>query len=96
MSRFVVHCKKEKFDVYIGRAVPRAGFKASIWANPFKIGKDGTREECMAKYRAALLANPDLLSRLPELKGKVLGCWCAPEACHGDILSELANSERRG
>jgi len=91
MSRFVVHCKKEKYDVYIGRAVPRGGFKASIWANPFKIGKDVTREECIAKYRAALLANPDLLSKLPELKGKVLGCWCAPEACHGDILSELAN-----
>ena len=91
MSRWVVHSKKEPNEVYIGRAVPRSGFKASIWGNPFKLGKDGTREECMAKYRAALLANPDLLSRLPELKGKVLGCWCAPEACHGDILSELAN-----
>ena len=45
----------------------------------------------MVKYRAWLLANPELLEKLPELKGKVLGCWCAPEACHGDILSELAN-----
>jgi hypothetical protein len=43
------------------------------------------------KYRAWLLANPELFSKLPELKGKVLGCWCAPKACHGDILSELAN-----
>jgi hypothetical protein len=46
----------------------------------------------MVKYRAWLMGNPELLMRLPELKGKVLGCWCAPEACHGDILSELANS----
>jgi hypothetical protein len=38
-----------------------------------------------------LPTQPDLMARLPELKGKVLGCWCAPEACHGDILSEFAN-----
>lgn len=91
MSRWVVHCKKEKYDNYIGRAVPRAGLKASVWGNPSIIGKDGTREEVMAKYRAWLLGNADLLETLPELKGKILGCWCAPEACHGDILSELAN-----
>ena len=91
MSPLVVHCKKENYDVYIGRAVPRSGFRASVWGNPFIIGKDGTRPEVMEKYRAWLLANPTLLGRLPELKGKVLGCWCAPEACHGDILSELAN-----
>ena len=90
-SPFVVHCKKEKYDVYIGRANPRSRLKASIWANPFAIGKDGTREEVMSKYRAYLMAKPELLEKLPELKGKVLGCWCAPEACHGDLLSELAN-----
>ena len=91
MARLVVHCKKEKYDVYIGRAVPRSGLKASIWANPFVIGKDGTRSEVMEKYRTRLMANPELLRKLPELKGKVLGCWCAPEACHGDTLAELAN-----
>ena len=26
-----------------------------------------------------------------ELKGKTLGCFCAPKACHGDILLALAN-----
>jgi len=69
MSRLVVHCKKEKYDVYIGRAVPRSGLKASVWGNPFVIGKDGTREEVIVKYRAWLLANPELLAKLPELKG---------------------------
>ena len=91
MAVLVVHCKKDKYDVYIGRANPRSGLKASPWANPFKIGKDGTREEVMRKYCDWIMQQPELLSRLPELKGKVLGCWCAPEACHGDILSELAN-----
>jgi hypothetical protein len=37
------------------------------------IGKDGTREEVIVKYRAWLLGNPELLKKLPELKGKVLG-----------------------
>ena len=27
-----------------------------------------------------------------ELRGKVLGCWCSPKACHGDVLAEIANS----
>ena len=94
MAGMVVHCKKEKYDVYIGRAVPRSGMKASVWGNPFVLGRDGTREEIMVKYRAWLLGNEELLTRLPELKGKVLGCWCAPLACHGDILSEMANRRR--
>jgi hypothetical protein len=32
-----------------------------------------------------------LLQKVPELKGKVLGSRCAPDACHGDLLAELAN-----
>lgn len=95
MTSLVVHCKKSKYDVYIGRAVPRSGLKASVWGNPFIIGKDGSRDEVMKKYRAWLLSNPELLSQLPALKGKILGCWCAPEACHGEILAELANSDVR-
>jgi hypothetical protein len=31
------------------------------------------------------------MAALPELKGKVLGCWCAPSACHGDVLMRLVN-----
>jgi hypothetical protein len=23
----------------------------------------------------------------------VLGCWCAPKACHGDVLASIANDE---
>jgi hypothetical protein len=77
----VVHCKKEPYDVYIGRP--------SVWGNPFVIGKDGTRGEVIAKYREYLLSNPDLMARVPELEGKTLGCWCSPEPCHGDVLIEV-------
>jgi uncharacterized protein DUF4326 len=87
----VVHCKKAPFDVYIGRAMSSQGFNASKWANPFKIGKDGTRSEVIAKYEVHLRSRPDLMAALPELRGKVLGCWCAPDPCHGDVLARLAN-----
>lgn len=86
----VVHVSKEPYDIYIGRAMPRQRLKASKWQNPFKIGPDGTREEVIAAYRRYLLEFPELLAALPELHGKVLACWCKPEACHGDILAELA------
>jgi hypothetical protein len=60
--------------------------------HPFKTGKDGSREEVIQKYRQWILANPTLIAQLGrELKGKTLGCWCKPNACHGDILAELAD-----
>ncbi len=77
----VVHCKKEDYDVYIGRP--------SKWGNLFTIGRDGDREEVIEKYRKWLLGRKDLLDSLPELKDKVLGCWCSPNLCHGDILIKL-------
>ena len=85
----VVHCKKVKYDVYIGRAMP--GMAGSPFANPFKIGEDGTRDEVLKKYEAYIRSRPDLLELLPSLEGKVLGCWCAPKKCHGDILVKLIN-----
>ncbi|WP_429726407.1 DUF4326 domain-containing protein [Alicyclobacillus sendaiensis] len=90
----VVHCRREPYDVYIGRAVPRFGLRQSKWANPFRIGKDGTREECIAKYREYLLSRPELLEDLEELRGKTLGCWCKPAPCHGDVLVELLEERR--
>ena len=55
------------------------------------IGKDGTRKEVIEKYRKWLAHNSELLKDIGELKGKVLGCWCAPLDCHCEILAELAN-----
>lgn len=78
----VVHCKRDIYDVYIGRP--------GKWGNPFTIGKDGTREEVMDKYRQWIPTQPHLMNALSSLEGRILGCWCAPNACHGDILKELA------
>ena len=90
MKTRVVHCKKEPYDVYIGRP--------SKWGNPFTHIKDRktkaefvveTRKESIDRYREWILNQPELLKSLPELKCKVLGCWCKPKSCHGDILVEL-------
>lgn len=86
----VVHCKKEEFDIYVGRG--------SKWGNPYSH-KEGTlaehvvgsRREAIEKFEEYLLSNEDLMSSLNELKGKVLGCWCKPKSCHGDILLKYAN-----
>ncbi len=90
----VVHCKKEPYNVYIGRP--------SKWGNPFKIGCDGTREEVIEKYeewligaRSSWMERPSLEEAKKELKGKVLGCWCKPNACHGDILMRFINHDVR-
>lgn len=84
MKTRVVHFKRDPFDVYIGRP--------SIWGNPYEIGKDGTRAEVIEKYREYLLGNVELMYLLPQMRGKILGCWCAPEACHGDVIAELADA----
>lgn len=88
----VVHCKREKYDVYIGR--PGRGLTGK-WGNPFTLKVGGSREIVIARYRAWLLQQPHLMAALPELRGKVLGCWCAPKSCHGDVLAELADAHQR-
>ena len=71
----------QPYDVFIGRP--------SKWGNPFKINRDGTREEVIEKYRRYILRQPALLHDLPELRGKRLGCYCKPLPCHGDVLVGL-------
>jgi hypothetical protein len=78
--------------VYIGRQMRFLRLPRSKWANPFKIGRNGTRAEVIGKYRDHLLFRPELMAALPELRGKDLACWCSPEPCHGEVLLELANS----
>lgn len=100
----VVHCRKEAFDCYIGRQMPKyPDLKASGWGNPYKDGLDtpAGRQSAIDRYREWVLTQPRLLARLPELRGRVLGCWCAPlgglpgdlhgRVCHGEVLAALAD-----
>jgi hypothetical protein len=69
-------------SVYVGRP--------SKWGNPFVVGKDGSREEVLKKFRDYILTS-ELMGDIHELQGKDLVCWCSPLDCHADILRELAN-----
>ena len=78
--------------VYVGRP--------SKFGNPFVIGPDGTRDEVIASFRhwvetteqGAAVAD----AARSELRGKDLICYCKPEACHADVLVELANRDWGG
>ena len=91
-SPLVVHCKRSHYDVYIGRP--------SKWGNPFSSAWDSlaefkvaSREEAIDRFTEWLLAQPELVERAKqELRGKVLGCWCSPKRCHGDVLARIANA----
>ena len=72
-------------SVYIGRP--------SKWGNPFVIGKDGDRATVIRKHKEWFFSQPSLVaSAKTELRGKNLVCFCAPFACHGDLLCEIANT----
>jgi hypothetical protein len=79
-------------DIYIGRAWNSGGWKlkASKWANPFTVKKYGL-DLALEKYESYIRSNKELMADLPSLRGKVLGCWCKPNRCHGDILIKLLN-----
>jgi hypothetical protein len=91
----VVHCKREPHHVYIGRNPRRMA--PSKWGNRFVVGVHGQRGECIALHKRELRERGQrefdlLMAELDELRGRVLGCWCAPRACHGDVLVSLANA----
>lgn len=105
MNKLVVHCRKEPYDIYVGRP--------SIFGNPFthKTGTSAeiqvsTREEAVLAYKNWILGldftdlepsrRKAILKELPKLRGKVLACWCAPLLCHAHVLAELSNNLPRG
>lgn len=89
----VVNKYKHPYDVYIGRG--------SKWGNPYSH-LQGTqakyvvsnRQEAVDKFQEYILygEGQHLLNDLHELQNKTLGCFCKPQACHGDILVELVDT----
>lgn len=93
----VVDLRRSGCDVIIDRS--------SRWGNPFTHIKDrktfathivASRAEAIAKYEEWIKTQPELLAALPTLRGKSLGCWCAPFLCHGDVLARLADAVVEG
>jgi hypothetical protein len=101
-GRVVVHCRREPFDVYIGRGNdPRTG-RPGEWGNPFSHRPSrvpgvivvASRQEAIRRYRLWLweqIRSGRLpLDKLAALDGQRLGCWCAPDPCHGEVLAAAA------
>lgn len=91
----VVHAARAPFDIYIGRAF--SGHPSSPWRNQFKVTTDDqtTRTDMVLAFCRDLLTNPKL-DDVHQLRGQVLGCWCAPLLCHGHVLVRLAHSDHPG
>ena len=65
------------------------------WGNRFVLGRDGTREQVVALYRADLWrrirAGEMALADLAALDGRALACWCWPRRpCHAEVLARAA------
>ena len=100
---YVVHVKKEEYDVYIGRP--------SKWANPYThkeldktLAKEqvSSRKEAIQKYEW-YLNESGLIKDIEELRGKILGCWCCDSpsdgsekspVCHGQVLAKILNQNK--
>lgn len=87
----VVNIKHEKCDFYCARG--------SVFGNPFEIGRDGTRQEVIEKYRrwfGFLVKSKFVQDQLRSMRGKKLGCFCKqPHVevdCHVDVIAEYIDS----
>lgn len=86
LNKHTADAARIEAGVYIGRP--------SKWGNPFFIGMHGNRAEVVAKYEEYIRAHPTLMEAAKtELRGRDLVCFCAPNACHGDVLWRIANKE---
>lgn len=69
--------------------------RPSRWGNPFRVGLDGDRAQCVDRFRRAL-RNGHLAFTLDDVRadlaGRDLACWCPlDEPCHADVLLDAAN-----
>ena len=81
----VVHLKIEDYTWRIDRQ--------SAWGNPYVLSNTRSaqaRAACLLSYVRELKTCPNILADAGKLRGEVLGCWCAPRLCHGDVLATLA------
>lgn len=95
LNKLVVHCKKDKFDVYIGRPSKYGNTYSHIKnASTLALYEADSREDAIQYFERDLIEKPELIEAVQnELRGKILGCYCAPEACHGEVLVKYANTQ---
>jgi hypothetical protein len=96
MTKVINIKSKELYDVYIGRA---GQGQDGYFGNPYILGKDGSREEIMEKYRKyffqRMCEDTHFRIKIENLENKILGCFCKPEACHGDIIKDYLDNKEK-
>ncbi len=69
--------------------------RTTIFGNPFPEWKFG-REECLRRFEtyfwSRIERDPAWKAEVLKLRGKVLGCWCKPLACHGEVYAAFLES----
>lgn len=86
---------------YIGRAMPRLGLKASVFANHYRVkehGRGGAVVRFSDDLSNAVRAGVHI-EELIALRGKALACWCRHDGeivternlCHGDAIVATLN-----
>ena len=107
METIVAHCKKEGFDFYIGRKnhAHHFGNPFGFGEDKSKLTKIcfKNREECIDAFRKWILGTeyqdiePErrewILKNMHRLRGNVLGCYCYPLPCHGDVYVEILDGK---
>lgn len=83
----VVNLRRERYDVYIGRA---GKGQDGYFGNPFTLQKHGP--EALTLFLRYFLERLDreqeFFDRVSALQGKTLGCFCKPGPCHGDVIAQ--------
>ena len=92
MQTVVVNIYKEQFDVYIGRA---GRGQDGYFGNPFRIEQSVSREDAVERFQRyfadRIEKDSEFNRQVLALKGKRLGCFCKPKACHGDVIADWLN-----
>lgn len=83
-----------------GRAGATPIDRSTRFGNPFRMKKDGgdySREGCVEAYREwfhdKIENDPEFRAAVEELRGETLGCWCSPQACHGDVILDYLRGD---
>ena len=105
----VINIRKQKSDVYIGRrnCAQHFGNPFSVKESSVSDIRVGSLTEALNCFHSWLTGTghhdvePErrawIISNLEMLRGRTIGCFCKPKACHGDVyrvlLGELTMDE---
>src|SRR6266568_4136135 len=96
MQTVVVNIYNEQFDAYIGRA---GRGEDGYFGNPFRMGNGTSREDAVERFQRyfadRIEKDSEFKRRVLALKGKRLGCFCKPKACHGDVIADWLNKREQ-